>query len=201
LNKHEFLSELSRLIGAVPDEDREKSLEYYSEMIDDRIEDGMTEDEAVADIGTPAEAAVQILSASPHRRDDTPKDEVPKRKLQGWEIALLILGAPLWIPLLAAALVIVLSVYIVVWTVAITLYAVPVSLMGSGLGAVISSVMRFIEGTSGAAMIMLGGGFVLIGLAVFAFFGCNALFGLAVTFTKKSALGFISMIRRKEKKA
>lgn len=199
MNKLEFLNELARLIGAIPDEDREKSLEYYSEMIDDRTEEGMTEEEAVADIGTPAEAAVQILSASPQRRYDAPKIEAPKRKLHPWEIALLILGAPLWLPLIVSGFAVALSLYIVIWTVVISLYAVPISLFGSGIGAAVASVGYFIENGMGAALILCGAGLVLIGLSVFAFIGCNALVRLAAKFTKQSVLWLVSLFKRKEK--
>ena len=39
MNKQEFLKALSDRLQGIPKEDREKSLEYYSEMIDDRTED------------------------------------------------------------------------------------------------------------------------------------------------------------------
>ena len=198
MNKREFAAELSRLIGALSDDDRQKSVDYYLEMIDDRMEDGMTEEDAVADIGTPAEIAVQILSEAPQHPYGMPKYEEPKRQLQGWELALLIIGAPLWIPLLAAALVIVLSVYIVIWSVVIALYSAPISIIASGFGAAVASVGHFIDSGAGSGLIMIGGGLFLVGLAVFAFFGCNALFGLAVTFTKKSVLWIISLFKRKE---
>ena len=60
LNKAQFLTALrARLIG-LPREDLERTLQYYSEMIDDRVEEGMTEFEATADVGDPAELAAMI---------------------------------------------------------------------------------------------------------------------------------------------
>ena len=49
MSKTEFLTELKKALEGLPEEDIEKSLEYYSEMIDDRIEDGLSEEEAVAE--------------------------------------------------------------------------------------------------------------------------------------------------------
>ena len=43
MNKEQFLIELASALAGLPEEDIEKSLEFYSEMIDDRIENGMTE--------------------------------------------------------------------------------------------------------------------------------------------------------------
>ena len=48
MNKQEFLAKLQELLCGLPDEDIQKSLDFYSEMIDDRIEDGLSEQEAVA---------------------------------------------------------------------------------------------------------------------------------------------------------
>ena len=44
--KNEFMEQLrSRLVG-LPSQEVEERLGFYSEMIDDRIEDGLTEEEA-----------------------------------------------------------------------------------------------------------------------------------------------------------
>ena len=42
MTRTEFLDELKNLIKDYPAEETEKSIEYYGEMIDDRIEDGMS---------------------------------------------------------------------------------------------------------------------------------------------------------------
>ena len=51
MTKQEFLNELKNQISEYPSEETKQSLEYYSEMIDDRIEEGMTEAEAIASMG------------------------------------------------------------------------------------------------------------------------------------------------------
>jgi uncharacterized membrane protein len=47
MTKQEFLD---RLAKKIPKDEREERLAFYSEMIDDRMEEGMTEAEAVASI-------------------------------------------------------------------------------------------------------------------------------------------------------
>ena len=51
MKKQEFLDELKKALWALPEADQKNSLEYYAEMIDDRMEDGLSEEEAVAAIG------------------------------------------------------------------------------------------------------------------------------------------------------
>ena len=48
MNRKEFLNEVERRLHGLPAEDISKALDYFGEMIDDRTEDGMSEEEAVA---------------------------------------------------------------------------------------------------------------------------------------------------------
>ena len=51
MNKQEFLMRLSKGLSGLPKDDVEERLSFYSEMIDDRIEEGLSEDAAVSEIG------------------------------------------------------------------------------------------------------------------------------------------------------
>lgn len=62
MTKEEFLTALRGYLAGMPQADLERTLQYYREMIDDRIEDGMSEEQAVADVGDPAELAALILN-------------------------------------------------------------------------------------------------------------------------------------------
>lgn len=57
MNKIEFAAELERLLRDLPDEERKRSVDFYSEMIDDRMEDGESEEAAVAGLGSPRSVA------------------------------------------------------------------------------------------------------------------------------------------------
>ena len=52
MNKTEFLDALRHALGKLPSYEVEQSIAFYAEMIDDRIEDGMSEQEAVAALGS-----------------------------------------------------------------------------------------------------------------------------------------------------
>ena len=49
MNKVEFLEQLRRGLNGLPQEEIEERVTFYSEMIDDRIEEGFSEEEAVED--------------------------------------------------------------------------------------------------------------------------------------------------------
>ena len=65
MDKQRFLSELRNSLSGIPHDELEERLVFYSEMIDDRMEEGMTEEEAVAGIGPVGEVVNQILSEVP----------------------------------------------------------------------------------------------------------------------------------------
>ncbi len=52
MSKKEFLKKLKKALNDLPREERNKTIEYYSELIADRVEDGTSEEEAVAAMGS-----------------------------------------------------------------------------------------------------------------------------------------------------
>lgn len=116
MNKRKFISELRKKLSRLPRKEIEERLSFYSEMIDDHIEEGLSEEEAVRAVGSIENIAKQIPGAK--------GADSMKRELSGWDIALLIIGAPLWAPLLIAAFVIYFSLYIVLWSLVAVLWAV-----------------------------------------------------------------------------
>jgi uncharacterized membrane protein len=61
MNKQDFLAQLKESLASLPANDAEERLCFYSEMIDDRMEDGLSEGEAILSIGSVPEIAAQIL--------------------------------------------------------------------------------------------------------------------------------------------
>ena len=61
MTKQLFLNELSAALHGLPREERYRTLRYYDELIDDRMEDGQSEEEAVSGLGEPEQVAREIL--------------------------------------------------------------------------------------------------------------------------------------------
>jgi len=146
--------------------------DYYKESIDDRMEDGLSEEEAVAAVGEPAEIAAHILSELPLGKLVKAKLK-PQRALRVWEIVLLVLGSPVWLPLLAAVLIIIAAVYVSIWSIVISLYAVDLALAVSALACLIAALPAAADGSVAAGAFLFGGGLVLAGLSILLFLGCN----------------------------
>ena len=56
---------LRKRLAGLPQAEIEERLAFYNEMIDDRIEDGLTEEEAVAEVGPVEDVVNQIMSEIP----------------------------------------------------------------------------------------------------------------------------------------
>ena len=209
MNKQEFLNALQDRLrtlqkrGILSEQEVAERLNFYGEMVDDRMDEGLSEEEAVAAIGSVEDIAAQLeeeLSATKPTRDGEPardgsaaeKPTKTKRPLKAWEIVLLALGSPLWITLLAAAFVVLVAVYAVLWSLIAALWAVFAGLGAVSLGGVAGGIVLICVGNGLSALALMGAGLVCGGLAIFLFFGCLA---ATVGGARLSALIVRSIIR------
>lgn len=161
MNKREFLRSLSASLRGMPRGERAQSLEYYGEMIQDRMEEGLSEEEAVARLGSADEIARQILEGGGAQGKQG-------RRAPVWMIALIVLGSPVWLALLFAFLAVVLAAYIVAWSLIAALYAVLLGMAVCGPFGALGLVAEIVKGNFALAVLLLGGGCALLGLALLA---------------------------------
>ena len=216
MTKTVFLRTLSeKLVSFTPERispsDAVRALNYYEEMIDDRMEDGMSEEEAVAAVGHPDDvfrAVLASLSAIPKtepdraaRAPDPVALEPERKKRSPWLVALLIVSSPVWISLLIAAGAVLFSLYVVLWALIVSSWAVFAGLAGGGALLIVSSVPLFAENGLSAAMASLGMGLAAIGLAILFFLFCIAATRFAARLTVSSLRGVLSLFDRKERRS
>ena len=166
MTKSEFNALLRRRLHVcLPAEDVEKTLEYYNEMLDERMEAGADEAEAVAALGEIDRIVADTLTDTPMPR--LIKHRVTSRPaLRVWEIMLLILGSPVWLSLLAAVVAVVVSVYVVLWAVVVVFFAAVAALGAGALGGLAAAVLAWIKGAVVPGFFFLGAALVCAGLTV-----------------------------------
>lgn len=77
MNRQDYLTEFFRALGPISDAERDQIADYYNELVCDRLEQGMTEEEAVLQLGDPAEAAVAFRELyTAEESDPTPEQSV-----------------------------------------------------------------------------------------------------------------------------
>ncbi len=197
MTKQEFLAELRKKLVGIPREDIEERVSFYGEMIDDRMEEGLSEEQAVAALGEVADITAQIMAEIPLTR--LVKERVkPNRNLRAWEVVLLVLGSPIWLSLLIAFFAVVLSAYIVVWSVIISLWAMEFSFLGCAVGGAVSAAVFTAQGNIISGIAMLGAGIACAGLAIFGWYGCKYATKAILKLTEKIFIWIKSCFIKKE---
>ena len=172
MTRAEYLARLRECLALMPAEEREAQLAYYEELFDDMLEDGMSEAEVCERLGAPEDVAAELLAEIP--MTTLVKSRVKAGgKPSALTIALLVLGAPLWLPLLIAFFAVLLSLLISLWAVGVSLGvvlpAVGLSLAAVGVGALLRLfslplLMALGSFLSGLGLLILGA--LLMGLIV-----------------------------------
>ena len=170
MNKQDFLAKLQKGLSHLTEEEREGRLSFYSEMIDDRVEEGLTEEEAVAEIGSIDSVIAQTYTEAEPAPEKT-VEVSNKRRMKAWEIVLLILGSPVWVPLLIVVIAIMLSLYAVLWSLVISLWAVFASVAACVIGGLAGGAIIAISGNITTGIALIGAGVACVGLSIFLFFG------------------------------
>lgn len=188
MTKHDFLRSLADRFAGLPRNEAEERLHFYGEMIDDRMEEGLSEEEAVAAVGSVDEITADIPLGK----------EKPKRRLKGWEILLLALGSPIWLSLLVAAAAVVLSLYAALWSVIVSVWAVFGSAVACAPSSIAAGVGVVLAGNTLAGVGMMSIGLICGGLAIFLFFGGKAATNGVWLLTKKLGYGLKNCFVKKE---
>ena len=186
MNKTEFTEQLQLSLKGLSELDIKRSVDYYEEMIEDRIEDGMAEEEAVSAMGSIDEIKAKILEETPIAKIVKEKMR-PKRALRAWEIVLLVLGAPVWIPVTAALLICCLVIFLCFWIIILWLYATDLAIFASGFGFIIGAFIQ--QNGFNTGLFFAGGGIALVGAAILLFFGFTEIAKGMFWVSKKIVLG------------
>lgn len=172
MSKDAFIGELRHRMAGLPKEAVDRTVEYYSELIADSMEDGLSEEEAVSRLGSLDEIVANVVK-------DTPLPQIIETRIQekkarrggirAWEVILLVLGAPLWLPLLMAVLAVILALYVALWAVVIALWAVVAAVILTGVVAVAAGIVELCQMHLPQGLVLLGGGLVCLGLCALLF--------------------------------
>ena len=175
MTKEQFLLALYKRLSALSRTEREERLTFYGEMIEDRMEEGLSEEEAVAAVGSADEIAGQILKEGEREQPSAKKKEGKGRKVA------LLAGAPLWICLLAGAF----ALWVSLWAGVISLWAGFAGLAGGSIGGLIGGVVSVVCDNTAGGIALIAADLVCVGLTIFMFMGCKAATKAMVWLTKK----------------
>ncbi len=197
MNKLDFLLRLKEALEGLPKDELEERLNFYSEIIDDRIEEGLSEDEAVAATGSVEEIAAQVVAETPLVKIVKEKIK-PKKKRKALEIVLISVGSPVWVPILISLLAVFFLIYVCLWAVVICLYASSFTCFGTALGGLTMAVVQMRSGQIPEGVALIGVSLALVGIGILIFVGSNLAAKGVVALTKKMLLGTKKLLMKRE---
>lgn len=153
MTKREFLDRLERCLASLDPSERASMVDFYSEQIDDRMDDGMTESQAVASLESPEDIAANILSL---RGEASAAATEPPAEREHRGVGYFLKKALLWtcagigiVILLPVALGLgaaVLCVYLAFWCVVVALGASALACLVMGVFNVVASFVTPVSG-------------------------------------------------------
>ena len=209
MTKLKFLLELEKKLSVLSQEDIEERLTFYSEIIEDRVEEGISEEDAVAQIGTVEDIAGQILSEHTAEvplcceeivavEEPLAADEKVKHTFKTWELVLLIVGSPVWFSLIIAVLAVAFSLFAASWAIVISLWAAVVSLVACAVAMPAAAVYFICTGYVYSGLAVIGASLVCGGLGILFCYGCKWITKGTGLLTKAAAISLMKRFRRKE---
>lgn len=171
MNKQEYLAQLRAALACLPEGEIEESVAFYTEMIDDRVADGLTEEEATAQLDDPKAAARAIIADLPVVPRTVVRTKQRNRALY-W--TLVILGSPLWLTLLFAAGMLVLAGLLTIWCLILGLWLLAAGLLAGGPLGIGVCLWALAVGQPAYGVFELGSGLLCFGLGLFCLHGAVA---------------------------
>lgn len=162
--KSEFLKQLENRLVGIPKEDLNRTIDYYNEIISDKQEDGMSEEEAIDSLGSIDEIVKDILNEIPIKKLVKEKLQL-NRKLKTWEIVLLSATSIIWVPIAIVMFAVILVLYVCLWSGVISLGAASISCLASSFIAIIGSI-DFVTGNVCNGLFLIGTGIASLGIGV-----------------------------------
>ena len=207
--KEKYLSAIRQGLSDLPNNEVKERISFYSEMIDDRVEDGLTVEEAILEIG-PVRTVVQQITAELDGKVQGAKREktrLPFGKRGAGYIALVISSAVIWLPLLIAGVAVAFSLYVsllalvvslwaAAWSVAVSLWAAFGSLIAVGLYEVAAGTATLVIDKDIFGAGLIGAAIVMLGLSIPLFFAARALSIAVARATAWSAAEIVKLTSR-----
>lgn len=179
MSEKEYLKKLKRSLSPLKKKDRDPLLEFYKEMIEDKMENGKTEYEAVSELEPVETVAERTLDEYGINRND-PKVKL-KTRLSPLSIVLIIISSPIWIGLAAGAVGAAVGLLCGALAVVVSVVVACVCLTLCGPIVFVSGIVRLFTDV-GSGLIAMGSGLVATAIGVI---GAIGLYKLTVYIIEK----------------
>ena len=179
MTRTDYLTQLETYLNKLPEADRIEAMDYFKELFDDAGSEG--EEELIASLGTPKEAAHDILSDLLDKKvNEAPAQKNDRQLLHIALLALLV--APIGIPVGIGILMAIIGIFIAAVSVILAFFTVSVTGILLGGLFIVESFSVLVEAKS-AFILIFGAGLLAIGASSLVLLGISYVarfFGLLV---------------------
>ncbi len=165
MKKEEFLIQLRSRLSGLPEQAVEDRVQYYGELVDHRMETGLTETDAVASIGSLDETVGQIMNEIPLTKLVKRKME-PRQKTELWKVILAVVTLPIWLPLLVSVLSVIVSLGITFWAMVIAFFFAGIGIAAVAVFGFFVAIGYAITGKPIGGVFFVGVSLILIGVSI-----------------------------------
>ena len=162
MNRIQFIDKLAKRLSKLPKKELKETIDYYYEIIDDKVSEGMSEDEAINSLGSIEEIVNSIL----------PEQKETVKEKSNWKTIVL--------SLIAGAF----AVYVSLWAIVISLGAASLATLVSSLVSIYGFIDLF-NGNIGSGLTYVSMSIGSIGLSFILYFLTIQSGKLLVILTKK----------------
>ena len=190
MKREEFLKQLEQLLDGISEEEKADALAFYRSYFEDAGEEN--EESVIAELESPEKVAQSIkknlgmekengsygmpADQNPewNKNDDdmfVKSEEAPKEKKGGWSaaaIVLVVLTSPLWLTLLLVVASLLLSVFAILFGIAVAVVAVMASLVFAGFLLIGFGFSTLFTGGVAVGLGLTGAGLLVLGLGILA---------------------------------
>lgn len=167
MNREEYLKGLDKYLKRLPKKDYESAMEHFREYFEEAGEEGTQE--VIAELGTPKEAAAEVLRnlLQEGSAEDLQERKEGKRHIgRGILIAgLAVMAAPIGLPLAAVAILMLLVAVLMAAVLVLCVFVLSLSLVCIGIKLLIRGIAAIFVSAPGALMIC-GIGLLAIGCSI-----------------------------------
>ena len=179
MTRTDYLTQLETYLNKLPEADRIEAMDYFKELFDDAGSEG--EEELIASLGTPKEAAHDVLSDLLDKKvNEAPAQKNDRQLLHIALLALLV--APIGIPVGIGILMAIIGIFIAAVSVILAFFTVSVTGIMLGGLFIVESFSVLVEAKS-AFILIFGAGLLAIGASSLVLLGISYVarfFGLLV---------------------
>ena len=193
MNRNEFISELKKKLRKLPYDEIKEAVDYYEGYFNDAGEEN--EQSVLAELGTPAAVASQIIADFAVKEADTEKSGKKNWRTM-WLVILSLFASPIAIPLVLSAGIVILSLIIVLLSILLSFFITGIALFFGGIASIIAGILVIFQSVP-TTLFYIGAGLIFMGVGAVIVIGTTILSKICFRWLTKKTGGFI--LRRKSK--